>query len=157
MNLTDIPLMAMLKGKMAYLSQRQSVIAQNVANADTPGYVPRDMKAFAFEQVLGSGGFPGAGLAAPTGRGEAAGAPSVDQVSEMRTNPMHLQISPPGQGTRYGNQIAEDSEVRLDGNHVVLEEQMVKLTNSRLDYDAAVGFYQKSMSLLTSALKRPGT
>ena len=52
MTLNDIPLFAMLKGKMAYVSQRQTVIAQNVANADTPGYAPRDMKAFTFDQAM---------------------------------------------------------------------------------------------------------
>ena len=38
MDLGDIPLFAMLKSRLGYLSDRQRVIAENVANADTPGY-----------------------------------------------------------------------------------------------------------------------
>jgi flagellar basal-body rod protein FlgB len=46
--------------------------------------------------------------------------------------------------------------VRIDGNQVVLEEQMMKLTQARIDYEAAVDFYQQTNSLLTAAAKSPG-
>jgi flagellar basal-body rod protein FlgB len=51
---------------------------------------------------------------------------------------------------------AADSEVTLDGNGVVLEDEMVKLTQARMDYDAAIGFYQQSMSMLKMAVRKPG-
>ena len=41
--LDDIPLFSMLKGRMKYLAARQRVIAENVANADTPGFQARDL------------------------------------------------------------------------------------------------------------------
>ena len=44
MDVSDIPLFAMLKSKLSYTTQRQQVIAQNVANADTPGFAPRDLE-----------------------------------------------------------------------------------------------------------------
>ena len=50
-----------------------------------------------------------------------------------------------------------DSETTLDGNAVVLEDQMLKLTETRMEYDAAIGFYQKSMGLLRMAARRPGS
>jgi flagellar basal-body rod protein FlgB len=40
---------------------------------------------------------------------------------------------------------------------VVLEDQMTKLSAARMDYDAAVGFYQQSLSLLKTAMKKPGS
>ena len=43
MNVDSIPLFGLLKGKLGYLNQRQRLIAQNVANADTPGYAPTDL------------------------------------------------------------------------------------------------------------------
>ena len=140
MNLDDIPLFAMLKGKMAYVNQRQNLIAQNVANADTPGYQPKDLKAFSFEQAMKSvhGGGPGAAL----------------QIA--KTNAAHMQIDRPD-GAPWDSQTSADSEVRLDGNHVVLEDQMMKLTQAKMDYDAAVGFYQQSLSLLKTAIKKPGS
>ena len=49
-----------------------------------------------------------------------------------------------------------NSEETLDGNGVVLEDEMVKLTNVRMDYDAAVGLYQQSLSMLKTAIREPG-
>ena len=37
---------------MDWLSQRQNVLAQNIANADTPNYLPQEMKHGAFERLL---------------------------------------------------------------------------------------------------------
>jgi flagellar basal-body rod protein FlgB len=39
---------------------------------------------------------------------------------------------------------------------VVLEDQMIKMTDARMNYDAAIGFYQKSLSLLRMAARAPG-
>ena len=44
MDLPDVPLMSMLRTRMSWLHQRQDVLAQNVANADTPKYVAHDLK-----------------------------------------------------------------------------------------------------------------
>jgi flagellar basal-body rod protein FlgB len=37
-----------------------------------------------------------------------------------------------------------------------LEEQMMKMTDARMNYDAAVTFYQKSLGLLRMASRAPG-
>ena len=52
MDLPDVPLMAMLRERMNWLHQRQDVLSENVANADTPNYVARDLKPLDFEQTL---------------------------------------------------------------------------------------------------------
>ena len=52
MNLPEIPLLSMLKERMGWLNQRQNLLSQNVANADTPGYTARDLKPVDFEQAL---------------------------------------------------------------------------------------------------------
>ena len=49
MNLNEIPLFAMLKGRFTHLGERQRLISQNVANSDTPGYTPNDLKAYSFD------------------------------------------------------------------------------------------------------------
>src|SRR5262249_21970299 len=54
MDTSQIPLFAMLRQRLGYLGERQRVIAQNVANTDTPGYAPRDLKAFTFSASLQS-------------------------------------------------------------------------------------------------------
>jgi flagellar basal-body rod protein FlgB len=139
--LDDIPLFAMLKGRMGYLSARQRVIAENVANADTPGYTPRDIAVPNFDQALRAAGSSGA-----------AGAGGL-----ARTNSAHL-AGPGGaaQASPYTPERSPDSETRLDGNSVVLEEEMLKMAESRMSYDAAISFYQKSLNLLRMAARPPG-
>jgi flagellar basal-body rod protein FlgB len=140
MDTGDIPLFTMLKSRLGYLADRQKVIAENVANANTPGYASRDLKAFSFQAKVQAAS--GAAAATP------AGAMAV-------TQPNHMQA--PGAG-RTGVKATKqaDSEVTLDGNGVVLEDEMVKLTQARMDYDAAISFYQKSMGLLKMAVRKPG-
>lgn len=132
MSLNSIPLLSMLKAKLGYDTKRQSVIAENVANSETPGYAPRDLKAFSFEATLQSAG----GVA--------------------RTDAGHLSgiTRPPA---ALAPQTAPDSEARLDGNQVVLEEQMMKMSDARSDYDTAITLYQQSMTMLRTAARRPGS
>jgi flagellar basal-body rod protein FlgB len=143
MDIGDIPIFAMLRSRLGYLSERQRVIAENVANASTPSFSPHDLKPFNFT----------AQVQAATAAGAAAGS----NVSV--TQPGHMQ--PPGvkQGAAgsFKSVKTKDSETTLDGNSVVLEEEMMKLTQSRMDYDAAVGFYQKSLDILKMATRRPGS
>ncbi|MOA66170.1 flagellar basal body rod protein FlgB [compost metagenome] len=72
----------------------------------------------------------------------------------VATNARH--IAPPGQAARFDSLNAPDSETTLDGNSVVVEEQMLKMAESRMAYDAAIGFYQKSMQMIRMAAKKPG-
>ena len=133
MGFADLPLLSQIKGRLTWLDERQRVIAQNVANSDTPGYVGRDLRLPTdFAEALRRG----------------AG------VGMTRTNAMH--IAPPGQTARFEAMSAPDSETTLDGNAVVVEEQMLKMAESRMAYDAAIGFYQKSMQMLRMAAKPPG-
>ena len=142
MDIADIPLFAMLRSRLGYLSDRQRIIAENVANADTPGYSPRDLKPFSFQVQA----------AAQAAQATAPAGPSALAV----TQPGHIQ--PPGapKTANVKRVKGADSEMTLDGNGVVLEEEMMKLTQARMDYDAAVGFYQKSMDILKLAMRRPG-
>ena len=142
MTLDEIPLFAMLKGKLGYLSDRQRLIAQNVANADTPGYAPSDLKPFSIPTALAAAASPGPGAA-------------QGAVTAARTNVTHISTKPPPK-TTWKTTTGPDSEVTLDGNQVVLEDQMMKMTESRLDYDAAIGLYQKSVAMLRLAARRPG-
>ena len=136
MNLAEIPLFAMLRGRLGYLSERQKLIAQNVANADTARYVPDDLKAFSFDAKV---------------KAASGGAMAV-------THAGHLQ--PPGSahgaGAGFKAVKTPDSETTLNGNAVVLEEEMMKMGDARMNYDAAIGFYQKSLNLLRMAARAPG-
>ena len=137
MSLDAIPLFAMLRSKMGYETARQRTLAENVANSDTPGYAPNDLKPFSASLALQNGG--GGGGVAPA-----------------RTSAMHMagRTTTPSRALKPVG--APDSEARLDGNQVVLEEEMMKLSDSRGAYDAAVSLYQQSLSLLRTAARAPG-
>ncbi len=51
---------------------------------------------------------------------------------------------------------APDSETTLNGNQGVLEEQMMKMSDTGSDYDTAIGLYQKALGLLHLANGKPG-
>lgn len=140
MDLGDIPLFSMLRGRLGYLSQRQKLIAENVANADTPGFAPKDLKAFSFQQQLQSAG--------------AVGAMKMSQPGHMQ--PKSVGSSGARGAPAFKGVKSPDSETTLDGNSVVLEEEMMKMSDARMNYDAAIGFYQKSLNMLRLAAKRPG-
>jgi flagellar basal-body rod protein FlgB len=139
MDIANIPIFAMLRSRMGYLSERQRVIAENVANASTPSFTPRDLKPFSFQAKVD--------------------AQQASSASAMTiTQPGHIQ--PKGKTGSAAGAVksvkVKDSETTLDGNSVVLEEEMMKMTEARMDYDAAVGFYQKSLDMLKLASRRPG-
>ena len=133
MGFSDLPLLDQIKGRLSWLDERQRVIAQNVANSDTPGYVGRDLKAPTdFAAALRQGG----------------------ALQMTRTSANH--IAPAAAQNRFHTSAAPDSETTLDGNTVVVEEQMLKMAESRMAYDAAISFYQKSMNMLRTAARGPG-
>ena len=135
MNLGEIPLFAMLKSRLGHLSERQRLISQNVANSDTPGYRPQDVRPFSFSAHVAAASSSGAGQPARTDKAHLSG-------TVRRAGP-HRAVE------------GKDSEVTLDGNAVSLEEQMLKMGEARMSYDAAIGFYQKSMGLLRMAARSP--
>jgi flagellar basal-body rod protein FlgB len=140
MTLDDIPLFSVLKSRLGYLNEQQRLIAGNVANSDTPGYRPRDLKPFTIKASSGPQAGTTLGMAA-TSAGSALGG---------------IGASQPLSSAGYAPQVTPDSETQLDGNQVVLEEEMMKLTDARMSYDAAIGFYQKSLSMIQTAIRTPG-
>src|SRR5581483_890894 len=99
MDLPDVPLFAMLRERMTWLHQRQDVLSQNVANADTPGYVARDLKPLNFEDALDV-----------TRHGAAM----------LTTNVRHIALTQSHTG-KYEDHETPDQEADPNGNAVSLE------------------------------------
>jgi len=134
---TGISLLDALQNRMGWLSSRQKIVAENVANASTPGFKPHDLAPQDFGQLM------------------TTGAGAEGQMGMMVTNAMHIQMQDPlPAGAKKIT--SNDSETTMDGNSVVLEEQMLKMAESRQQFEAAVGFYEKSMSLVRMAIRAPG-
>lgn len=52
MSIGDTPYFALLRARLDFLGDRQRLIAENIANASTPGYVPRDLDSAEFERAV---------------------------------------------------------------------------------------------------------
>ncbi len=143
MSLGDIPVFAVLRGTMGMLTARQKVLAENIANSDTPGFTPRDVDPDSFQNLLS---------AAQSGKKTGA-------VTLRTSDPRHITGSG-ATGSAMATSVkmikSPDSEATLNGNSVVLEEQVAELADTRMRYEMAVGLYQKSVSLLRLAIKTPG-
>jgi len=130
MDLPDVPLLSMLRQRMNWLNQRQDTLAQNVANADTPGYVARDLKPLDFEQALGQ-----------TSNGAAL----------MTTNARHIALTP-SHMAKFDDREAPDQESSPNGNSVALEAEMVKVSDTQAQFAAAANLYAKAMTLMKTAI-----
>ena len=134
----DIPIFSMIKQRMHWLTERQSVLAENVANADTPRYTARDLKEVPFDKMVE----------------EARGGPGAGRVSAYITNAAHIPTTP-SMGLHRADVVRQpDSETTPTGNSMVLEEQMIKVADTQLDYETMTGLYSRSLGLLKLALGR---
>ncbi len=124
MAIGGMPLFDALKSRMSWHHARQKVLAENIANADTPRFRPMDVK------------------------------PPVDQrggLQMARTTASHLSIdgapgSDPARARRF--------ETTPSGNGVNLEDEMLKVAQNNQDYQLAASLYQKSLGLMKIAIGR---
>jgi flagellar basal-body rod protein FlgB len=130
MDLHDLPLLSMLRERMTWLNQRQDLLSQNVANADTPRYVARDLKPLDFDQMVGG---------ANTG-------PTM-----MTTNARHIALSPSRMG-KFEDHETPDQEFSPNGNAVSLEVEMIKVSDTQAQFQAAANLYAKAMTLMKTAI-----
>lgn len=147
MSIADIPVFGVLRGTMHMLTSRQKVLAENIANANTPDYTPRDVDEKAFQRALAEV----QNQHAPAMRMHTVQAGQYVGPGELMTQTSNVSNMPP---VRIVD--TPGYEKTINGNSVVLEEQVANLSDTRLRYDAAVGLYQKSLSLIRLALKAPG-
>ena len=139
MRLPDVPLLSMLKGRMTWLESRQSVLSQNVSNADTPRYVARDLKPLDFQQLMRQ---------LQTGDKFPRGL--------VTTDPRHIALGPPGQ-SQFDSADSPDVVASPNGNSVSLEEEMIKVSDTQAQFQAAANLYSKALSLMRTAIGKPGS
>jgi flagellar basal-body rod protein FlgB len=128
MAVTGVPLLSMLKTRMHWHQTRQKLLAENVSNADTPGFQPQDLRAPSFR---------------PNGAAAAS-------LNVQRTDAAHLALASgrPGEDARN----AQRFEVTPSGNAVHLEDEMLKVAQNQSDYQLAASLYQKSLQMLRTAV-----
>jgi len=127
MPITDIPILNMLRERMQWQQARQEVLAENVANADTPDYQAKDLAPLDFSQAL-----------------------TAASLSLDRTSPEHIAA------TSADSAFASKSagyEVRPRGNSVSHEDEMMNVATNQMDYETATEMYTHSLNLIKLAVK----
>jgi flagellar basal-body rod protein FlgB len=132
MSINDLPILSALHTRMQWHQERQRVLAENVANSDTPNFKPRDLVEPKFDAA-----------------GSSAGGP-VGSLAMMRTSAGH--INPPGAPDTFEQDRKVGFETRPAGNSVNLEDEMLKVSANQMDYAAVTSLYSRSLHLLKTAI-----
>lgn len=130
MALADIPILSMLRSRMEWQQARQKVLAENVANADTPGFRSRDLTPLKFDDHLPS---------------------QLRSVALAQTESGHIGGGFPSDSP-FRSATASGYEVRPTGNAVSLEDEMMKVAANQVDFQAASTLYTHSLNLIKTAL-----
>jgi len=136
---TKAALFQLFSARMRWLGERQVVLGQNLANADTPDYRPRDLRVRDFERVV-----------------DAVRGGPAPRLATAATQPAHLAGAPSARLGLAAREVDETYEVAPDGNAVVLEEQMAKMQETALDYQLTSNLYRKYLGMVRIALGGEG-
>ncbi len=134
MDISQMTLFRMAREKMSWLGQRQAVLAQNIANANTPSYRSKELAPIDFDRELRS----------------------IQPVRMAATAGNHLD----GTGVPPEHKVLRDRlrdvyEVNPDGNSVVMEEQLMKVSETQVQYQLATNIYHKNLKMFRMALGAP--
>lgn len=130
------PLLSSITQSMKQLAERQRVIAQNIANSETPGFKAQEVEAPDFSSLLTNQGVPHVAR------------PQVQVSSGM----VALGVPP-----TTANRVIADSDVsetKPDGNNVTLEDQLLKMGQVQTDFTTMTNLYRKQMALIQAAIGR---
>jgi flagellar basal-body rod protein FlgB len=110
--------------------QRHTVLASNIANAETPGFIAKDVR---FEEAL-----------------RAAATPPPQPPPLTQTHPEHLpHLYPPSIHNVQGTLVATPSDdVGRDLNTVSIDREMAKLTTNTLHYNGSVEILSRAFDQL---------
>jgi flagellar basal-body rod protein FlgB len=132
--LEDAPMRA-LATALNGLATRQSVIANNLANIDTPGFKASEVN---FAQQLSDATQAGSGL------------------QLVSTNPQHLSGTSTASSDAVEITLSNNSSERLDGNNVDSEQEMESLSETVLQYEAAARVVSLRMGMLRNVINGGG-
>ena len=124
--MSDLAILKLAEGLARHASGRHTLVAQNIANADTPGYHARDLPPF--EAAL------------------------RDEYAARATRPSHFnaggaQVYDPRPDTAFG-------AASPNGNDVSLPEQLARATEAMGAQDRAMTIYGKTLDILRLGLGR---
>ncbi|MFW8633970.1 FlgB family protein [Cribrihabitans pelagius] len=127
---TELNVFKIAYSMATHAGTRQALVAQNIANADTPGYQAKDIKPFA--EVFAAGSQGGGGMAA--------------------TRASHLHGST-GSGLDWAVTTSKSGSDPND-NSVSVETELLKGVEVERQHKRAMAIYKSSMNILRTSLGR---
>ncbi len=126
MDFMNLSVFNLAQKNMEYLSAKEKVIAGNIANASTPGFLPKDVQKPDFTPHY------------------------VANMPMNTTNPKHLN------GLNQSNNLKvytpqPTSALTIDGNGVILEEQMNEASKASSEYKKMISIFNKYKNLMQVA------
>lgn len=118
-----------MQSNLNYLGSRQSIIAQNIANANTPGFEAKDLKKPDFASMMNT-------------------ATTTGELSQTNSN----HISGMNVASKYTKVNSQGFEITPSGNKVVLEDEVMKLSRTGLEYQETTSMYRKMIEMLKTAI-----
>ncbi len=109
--------------QMKYLSQRDRIISENIANADTPNYQPKELK---------------------------KRSDKVNDFDIAKTNAAHMDID--GSAVDFELTKSDIREIKPNGNAVSLEDEMLKKSENSLKLMEVTNLYNKSRGMFKAAV-----
>jgi flagellar basal-body rod protein FlgB len=135
MDFAHQPLFEMLSQRLNWLTSRQKVISQNIANVDTPAYQERDLKKLSFAQMV---------------NGQSATLPMA------QTNAKDISTQT-GSGLGANDTFKpKPIETTLSGNSVTLDAELMKLQETAQDHTLALNLYHDQLAMFRTVLGAGG-
>ena len=124
-----------MKQKLDYLSERQGVLAQNIANADTPNYQAMDIAEPDFAKMVSG---------------------AAQKLPMAVTDPKHLSSAGTA-GAFIAAKRKTTAELNPNGNNVAIEEEMSKTAQNQAEYQKVLNLYGKMITMFKTAIGNPST
>lgn len=125
MDPTQIALFNLADQRLAWVDRRQELLAENIANADTPGWQSRDLLPFAMQLAQAS-------------------------LAPVMTNPMHLA----GNSGNAPRGRTVPGERAPDGNGVAMDKELAKVAETATTHDLVDDLYKKYLGLFRTVIGR---
>lgn len=133
MDLNNLTIFNMANQELNYLTERQKVLATNLANSNTPGYIAKDLEEPKFQDELKK-------------------ALAVNVTNEKHFAGLPSQISSNGVYTPK-----PDYALTIDGNGVIIEDQLNKVAETKGDYNRMLTIYTTYRNMLKTANTEPSS
>lgn len=131
MDYSGINIFKLMKTKMGYMAERQDILSKNIANVDTPGYKPRDLKKLDFNRLV------------------------INESRRLKiraTSTSHITDPITPKSDFRDEEMRKTYETNPVENAVVLEEQVMKMAENQMEYQKVTNLYNKVTNMFKVAI-----